>query len=163
MKRWGVLLLVLIALCLASETALAYATPPDETWIAGVYDDDDGDDVVVSLVWAAWAVSLPPAPPPWAGLLPPPDPHPRSLARHSPEGRRSHGALAIGQPRVECPRGQPSARAEGRSMHPSLATQLGRLRKRHVRPLRRARILHLLESHPCGRVLDAPAGGAPRP
>ena len=43
-------------------------------------------------------------------------------------------------------------------MHPSLATQLGRLRKRHVRPLRRARILHLLESHPCGRVLDAPAG-----
>jgi SAM-dependent methyltransferase len=43
-------------------------------------------------------------------------------------------------------------------MHPSLATQLGRLRKRHVRPVRRARILHLLESHPCGRVLDAPAG-----
>ena len=27
MKRWGVLLLVLIALCLASETALAYAAP----------------------------------------------------------------------------------------------------------------------------------------
>ncbi len=43
-------------------------------------------------------------------------------------------------------------------MYPSLATQLGRLRKRHVRPVRRARILHLLESHPCGRVLDAPAG-----
>jgi hypothetical protein len=60
MKRWGVLLLVLIALCLASETALAYATPPDETWIAGFYDDDDGDDVVVSLIWAAWLVYLAP-------------------------------------------------------------------------------------------------------
>jgi hypothetical protein len=47
MKRWSVLLLVLIALCVASETAMAYAAPPDETWIAGFYDDDDGDDVVV--------------------------------------------------------------------------------------------------------------------
>ena len=43
-------------------------------------------------------------------------------------------------------------------MHSSLAAQLGRLRKRPVRPVRRARILHLLESHPHGRVLDAPAG-----
>ena len=60
MKRWGVLLLVLIALCLVSELPLAYATPPDPTWIAGFYDDDDGDDVVVSLIWAAWLVYLAP-------------------------------------------------------------------------------------------------------
>src|ERR1044071_10396591 len=89
MKRWGVLLLVLIALCLASETALAYATPPDETWIAGFYDDDDGDDVVVSLIWAAWLVYLAPltgvmprfvavplALPGKLRLLPPPAPPP---------------------------------------------------------------------------------------
>jgi hypothetical protein len=30
-------------------TALAQASPPDPTWIAGIYDDDDLDDVVVSL------------------------------------------------------------------------------------------------------------------
>jgi hypothetical protein len=28
-------------------TALAQASPPDPTWIAGIYDDDDFDDVVV--------------------------------------------------------------------------------------------------------------------
>jgi hypothetical protein len=66
MKRWGALLLVLIALCLASETPLAYASPPDETWIAGFYDDDDGDDVVVSLIGAAWLVYLAPL----TGLMP---------------------------------------------------------------------------------------------
>jgi SAM-dependent methyltransferase len=43
-------------------------------------------------------------------------------------------------------------------MRSSIAARLGRLRKRHVRPVRRARILHLLERHPRGRVLDAPAG-----
>jgi hypothetical protein len=30
-------------------TALAQASPPDPTWIAGIYDDGDFDDVVVSL------------------------------------------------------------------------------------------------------------------
>ncbi len=28
---------------------LAYASPPDPTWIAGVYDDADYDDVVVAV------------------------------------------------------------------------------------------------------------------
>jgi hypothetical protein len=60
MKRWGVLLLALIAMCLVSETPLAYATPPDQTWLEGIYDDDDGDDVVVSLSWGAWLVYLAP-------------------------------------------------------------------------------------------------------
>src|SRR5438309_4584846 len=57
MKWWRVLLL-LVAACLFSETALAYASPPDPTWMAGIYDDDDGDDVIVSLTWAAWAIEL---------------------------------------------------------------------------------------------------------
>ncbi|HUM15193.1 MAG TPA: hypothetical protein VL086_05850 [Candidatus Nitrosotalea sp.] len=30
-------------------TALAQASPPDPTWIPGIYDDGDFDDVVVSL------------------------------------------------------------------------------------------------------------------
>jgi hypothetical protein len=29
--------------------ALAYATPPDPTWIGGFYDDNDYDDVVILL------------------------------------------------------------------------------------------------------------------
>jgi hypothetical protein len=34
---------------LVALTALVQASPPDPTWIAGIYDDDDFDDVVVSL------------------------------------------------------------------------------------------------------------------
>src|SRR4029077_19943953 len=64
MKWWRVLLL-LVAACLFSETALAYASPPDPTWTDGIYDDD-GDDVIVSLPWAAWLVDLAPQ----AGLTP---------------------------------------------------------------------------------------------
>jgi hypothetical protein len=40
-----VLTLVLVALMLAL-TPLAYADPPDPTWISGIWDDDDADDVV---------------------------------------------------------------------------------------------------------------------
>ena len=66
MKWSRVLLLLLIAASLASETALAYASPPDPTWTEGIYDDDDGDDVIISLTWAAWLVDLAPQ----AGLTP---------------------------------------------------------------------------------------------
>jgi hypothetical protein len=41
----GGLVLVLVALML-TLTTLAYASPPDPTWIAGLYDDDDFDNVV---------------------------------------------------------------------------------------------------------------------
>jgi len=37
----AVLLAVLVAL-----TPLAYATPPDPTWVSGFFDDDDNDDGV---------------------------------------------------------------------------------------------------------------------
>jgi len=36
---------VLVAL-IPALTALAYASPPDPTWNAGLYDDDDFDNVV---------------------------------------------------------------------------------------------------------------------
>jgi len=45
-RLWlGGLVLVLVALML-TLTALAYASPPDATWIPGLYDDDDFDNVV---------------------------------------------------------------------------------------------------------------------
>jgi hypothetical protein len=33
----------------AALTPLAYATPPDPVWIAGFWDDDDHDDVIIRL------------------------------------------------------------------------------------------------------------------
>ena len=47
-----VLTLVLVALML-SLAPLAYATPPDPTWISGIWDDDDFDDVVGYITSAA--------------------------------------------------------------------------------------------------------------
>lgn len=57
MRVGGALVFLLLA-CLVSVSPLAYASPPDPTWMAGIYDDDDGDDVIVSLTWAAWAIDL---------------------------------------------------------------------------------------------------------
>jgi hypothetical protein len=56
--RLGRALGLLLFVCLTSVTALAYASPPDPTWIDGFYDDADADDVIVSLSWAAWIVEL---------------------------------------------------------------------------------------------------------
>jgi len=44
--RWQILVLLLI-LALGSLPTLGFASPPDPTWIAGIYDDADADDVVV--------------------------------------------------------------------------------------------------------------------
>jgi hypothetical protein len=43
------------ALVLFALTALCYASPPDQTWIAGLHDDADHDDVVLEVL-AACAV-----------------------------------------------------------------------------------------------------------
>jgi hypothetical protein len=51
---------LLLFACLISITPLAYASPPDPTWTEGIYDDDDGDDIIVSLIGAAWVVELTP-------------------------------------------------------------------------------------------------------
>jgi hypothetical protein len=55
-------LVLLLLVCLASLTPLAYASPPDPTWVEGFFDDLDFDDVVVSISWAAWAVDADPLP-----------------------------------------------------------------------------------------------------
>jgi hypothetical protein len=45
-RLWlGGLILVLVA-SLLTLTAMAYANPPDPSWISGFYDDADFDDVV---------------------------------------------------------------------------------------------------------------------
>ncbi len=49
------LLIALMASLLATLSSLAYANPPDPSWIAGIYDDADLDDVV-GLVTSATAV-----------------------------------------------------------------------------------------------------------
>ena len=38
-------------------TSLAYASPPDQTWIGGFYDDNDYDDVVLFITGGLTAVS----------------------------------------------------------------------------------------------------------
>src|SRR5262245_61138308 len=43
-------LLVLLASLVVVLTPMAYATPPDPSWIRGLYDDGDFDDVVVLLI-----------------------------------------------------------------------------------------------------------------
>jgi hypothetical protein len=58
MKR---LLVVLLLLAPVALPGLAHASPPDPTWIQGIYDDGDGDDVVTLLVSGPGA--LPPTAP----------------------------------------------------------------------------------------------------
>jgi len=53
-------LVLLLLVSLFSVSPLAYASPPDPTWVDGVFDDADGDDVVISISWASWAVELDP-------------------------------------------------------------------------------------------------------
>src|SRR5229473_3334992 len=54
--RPSLLLAMLLAGLLVALVPLAHASPPDETWISGLYDDGDYDDVVLALVDA---ISLP--------------------------------------------------------------------------------------------------------
>ena len=63
-KRADSPLLLLIAVIVALPavlTALAYASPPDPSWIKGIYDDEDFDNVVV-LITSATAHLAPPVP-----------------------------------------------------------------------------------------------------
>jgi hypothetical protein len=56
LSRMRLLRLLRIGLILvvpATLPALAYASPPDPSWIQGVYDDADGDDVIALTLSAA--------------------------------------------------------------------------------------------------------------
>ena len=56
----------LIAALLVGLPTVAFLDPPDPTWIAGYWDDDDFDDAVIAIA-AASAVE---APPPVEAALP---------------------------------------------------------------------------------------------
>ena len=64
-----VLLLALLAVAASALPALGWASPPDPSWIAGIYDEADGDDIA-ALVSSASGIGNP-AP---AGAAAPPAP-----------------------------------------------------------------------------------------
>jgi len=78
-------LVLVLAVCLFGSTPLAYASPPDPTWIEGIYDAADGDDVIVSICSAQGAVALDPLARlmpvlPAVPSVPPAEPLPRMTA-----------------------------------------------------------------------------------
>lgn len=54
------ILVLLLVGSLVALTPLAHSSPPDQTWISGIYDGDDFDDVVDSVTLTASTVD--PAP-----------------------------------------------------------------------------------------------------
>ena len=77
----GALIVGTLACALVSLVPLGHAAPPDQTWIAGLYDDADHDDVVLAIV-AAVAVS--PAGPPRAASSTAAAPLPRARVSRAP-------------------------------------------------------------------------------
>jgi hypothetical protein len=78
--RSGLALATIAALI--ALTALAHASPPDPSWIAGLYDDGDLDDVVVSVTGGLALDSGPtglPVPAPVVGPLAEPAQEPAHL------------------------------------------------------------------------------------
>jgi len=57
-ERRGAIIAFVLLLALSSLTPLGYASPPDPSWIRGIYDGADYDDVV-DLVTSAVAASAP--------------------------------------------------------------------------------------------------------
>jgi len=50
MTHLGRLLAPVLVFNMFALTSLCYASPPDQTWIAGMYDDADHDDVVLAVI-----------------------------------------------------------------------------------------------------------------
>ena len=55
------LVALLILIAMTALTPLAHASPPDPTWVAGLWDDGDHDDVI--LLVCASAAAMHSAPP----------------------------------------------------------------------------------------------------
>ncbi|HET7343387.1 MAG TPA: hypothetical protein VFL90_18110 [Methylomirabilota bacterium] len=54
--RLRILLVHVLVVALLALTPLAQASPPDPTWLAGLYDDADYDDVVLLITGGASVV-----------------------------------------------------------------------------------------------------------
>ncbi len=46
-RQWRALVVLITVAVLGALVPLAHASPPDQTWIRGLYDDGDYDDVVI--------------------------------------------------------------------------------------------------------------------
>jgi uncharacterized caspase-like protein len=55
-RRFAVPLLPILVVAISVIIPLAYASPPDPSWVEGIYDDADFDDVVVFLTSGAGVV-----------------------------------------------------------------------------------------------------------
>jgi len=88
------LLISLVIAGPATLPALAEASPPDPSWLPGIYDGADHDDVVVLIGSIAGCIacsafaSVDRLPPLTGKVLPPAD-GPRSPARRAPAGPRA--------------------------------------------------------------------------
>ena len=49
----------LVLASIAALPAMAHASPSDPTWIVGVYDDGDQDDLIALAAWATGATGAP--------------------------------------------------------------------------------------------------------
>jgi hypothetical protein len=47
LSHWRLLLLVLVVALVGTLPAVAHASPPDQSWLGGLWDDDDYDDVIL--------------------------------------------------------------------------------------------------------------------
>ena len=63
LKTRLVLGVLILATLLVGLVPLAYASPPDQTWLPGLYDNADYDDVVCAVTAAIASLDLRPAPP----------------------------------------------------------------------------------------------------
>lgn len=52
---------LLVLSCLISVISLAHASAPDPTWLEGIYDNADGDEIIVFLTGAAGIVAPTPS------------------------------------------------------------------------------------------------------
>jgi len=88
----------LICILISSLSVLAYASPPDPSWVRGVYDDADFDDVVCLIIAnvgliddSAWVEGPPDFVLTW-GEVPPDD---LSVAPLSPSSSQSRAPPAL--------------------------------------------------------------------
>lgn len=57
-RRFALPILPVLLVAISAVTPLAYASPPDPSWVDGIYDGADFDDVVVFITSGAGVVEL---------------------------------------------------------------------------------------------------------
>src|ERR1700730_8585084 len=57
-RRFSLSILPVLLVAICALTPLAFASPPDPSWVQGIYDDADFDDVVVFIASGAAVVAL---------------------------------------------------------------------------------------------------------